>query len=402
MTAVSVSPPVSRIVRWAGGFCLAASLLATTGCARLVVESTPPGATVLWSPSANDDDWRPWPPRAWDDTSYSTGVQTPLRASGRYGDAFWITVEKDGYFRPLPQPVQLYLFRNESLSFELKETPENYAARMRSEGLVLFQGEWVKPADKGLVEFNGEWYPAEEAEALAMQAKGLVNYKGQWLTPAKRDELFAADQAAAGLVLFKDRWVTPEVRDVETSIDERVATIAESDFIRLEAPRPVGRIDSSDSELQLVNSSSQTVRFLLSGPMSRSIIIEPYSMQQRVFVLPGRYDLAAEVATTGTQSIADAKRDQSTLPGMIQREITQRPAYLRHPLAGGYKYILTYDAGSRFDYGPEETYTIPQPVLPENLPTIEIPDIDIPTRGVPPGGSGGRSGGGGRPGGGGR
>ncbi|MBX3729615.1 MAG: hypothetical protein KF858_10560, partial [Candidatus Sumerlaeia bacterium] len=384
--------------------------LLATGCARLEVTSQPADARVVWSPTADEGDWRPWPPRAWDASAVSTGVVTPLKSRGRYGDAIWIRVEKDGYFAPLPQPVQLYMFRDEKVHFDLKETPATYASRMQAQGLVLWRGEWVRPQDHNLVEHRGVWMLADEAEALEMTAKGLVRYGGEWLTREEYGRRFAADQLAAGLVLHKDRWVSPEVKAAEEAVDARVANVRSNQSNPLEAPKVIGRIDSSDSELQVVNSTSRTARVLFSGPQSRELLVEPYQTYTRLFLPAGRYEIVAQPATEAPSvlpSESQDPREQSIIPQLIQREGRMVPFYVEHPLAGGYKYLLTYDGGLTVDFGRAEDYRIPTPTLPSDLPTIEVPEVDLPDRrpqpGQRPGGGapGGGMRGGGAPGGGG-
>jgi hypothetical protein len=391
---------------------VACTALLATGCARLEVTSQPAEARVLWSPTAEEGDWRPWPPRAWDASAVSTGVVTPLKARGRYGDAVWIRVEKEGYFAPLPKPVQLYMFRDEKVHFDLKETPATYASRMEAQGLVLWRGEWVRPGDHNLVEYRGVWMLAEEAEALEMTAKGLVRYGDEWLTREEYERRFAADQLAAGLVLYKQRWVSPEVKAGEEAVDAHVARVREGETNPLEAPKVVGRIDSSDSELLVVNSTSRTARVFFSGPQSREVLVEPYQTFSRLFLPAGRYEIVAVPATDAPSILpGDSvdRRQHAIIPQLIQREGRLAPFYVEHPLAGGYKYMLTYDGGLAVDFGRAEDYRIPTPVLPDDLPTIEVPEVELPDRRPQPGqrpgggapGGGMRGGGAGAPGGGG-
>ncbi len=320
-----------------------------TSCTRLAVDSTPPDARVLWSPTGVDG-WRPWPPAAWKENTPSLGdaPTTPLRTNGTYGDTIWITVEKDGYHRPLPQTAQLYAFRREHLSFDLVETAEARATRLAAEGLVSYQGQWVDPKAYNLVQVDGVWIGHDEAERLENEAKGLVLYNNEWMTPDKRDERERADMEAKGLVFFKDRWVSPEVRAEEQRLDALMDVIANSDHASLSLPRVVGRVDAPDARLEFINESTTDVRFVLSGPQTREIVILAQSKSDTAWsVLPGRYRIAAF-------SAADISH--------------ARTAFVAHPLAGGYHYQIVAE-NEFLDQGPEsvEKYTIPLPpgILPE-------------------------------------
>ncbi|MCB2153342.1 hypothetical protein KQI84_00520 [bacterium] len=365
------------------------SILPLTACTRLKVESTPPGATVLWSPDGLQD-WRPWPPRVW--SSQSTGKsQTPLSEYGRYGDSVWITVQKDGFYRPLPQLAQLYPARNEKLSFELVETPEALRERMMAQGLVYFGGEWVEPKSVGLVNYEGEWLPAAEAFAREQSAKGLVEYNGEWMTPQQRGEKFAADQRAKGLVLFKDRWVSTEVRDKEEALDSTVRDLAGQDTILLSPPKVIGRIDAETAQVQLLNATGHPVRFLVSGPMSREYLLSPYDSYGmtgtgRITLPAGRYIVAAiPMPLTSTALQMPDEAPESEL----------KPALSEQPLAGGFQYLFSYDGGRDLNIGDLESYEFQEPEMPYDLPEIEIPEIELPER--PNNNRGPRGGGGGRP-----
>ncbi len=87
-----------------------------------------------------------------------------------------VTVEKDGFRRPLPKPVELYALRRETLKFDLSELPESVATRMRAEGKLLYEGNWVDPEQAGVVEFNGIVMKKDVAFRLEQIAKGLVEY----------------------------------------------------------------------------------------------------------------------------------------------------------------------------------------------------------------------------------
>lgn len=354
---------------------LAVAAMAVSGCtSRLVVESDPAGGVVMWSPTGVDD-WRPWPPRAWGEP-HDPAPLTPLRDSGRWSDVVWITVDKDGFHRPLPQVAQLYPMRSAHLDFQLIETPEAFAARMRAQGLILYRGEWVRPEEQGLVEFAGSWMTPEEAFAARQRAAGLVEYAGEWMTPAERDSRYATDQRAKGLELFKDRWVSPEVREKEERIDAEVAAIAAAGAEFLEPPRVIGRMDTSDAQVQLVNATSQDVRFLFSGPQSREVVAERYATVTQFHLLPGRYGMAVVPMVSHMAPPTDSIAVR--LPQLIETEQQFRPTYTEHPVVEGFKYLLTYTGGEEVGLGELGTYEPRQPELPTTLPQIEVPEVDIP------------------------
>lgn len=381
----------------------ASVLLLLGGCSRLVVESDPPGAQVFWSPNGTGD-WRPWPPAAWAGPG-DPAPTTPLRTSGNYQDTIWITVEKEGFHRPLPQPAQLYALRRERLRFQLAETEAATAARLRAEGFVRFRGEWVLPEDAGLVEFEGEWMPAEQAFRRQQIARGLVEYEGEWMTREERDERFAADQRARGLVLFKDRWITEEAREREMALDEFIQAIDPNDTIPIELPRVVG-IPQQVVQVDLLNATSVPVRWILAGPATREVLIGPYEsyrlMEERFLILdPGRYTIVAEPAIGGP---GPAEDPQAAARRSLDRDARRGLAEV--VLSAGFQYQFTYDGGVGFDLGDLEEYRVDDVQLPIQVPTIETPQLtprDQPERPTRPGGpqGGGPPGGGGRGGGGG-
>ena len=366
--------------------CLAglAALLAT-GCTRLAVDSEPSGARVLWSRDGLTD-WKPWPPTTWHDPVPATdGPTTPLRSTGFHQDTMWVTVEKDGYYRPLPQAVQLFRMRRESVNFELAERPEMVAARRLAEGYVLYEGEWVIPQERGLVEFEGRWLPQEEAFRLAQAAKGLVEHKGEWMTPAQRDERFAADQRAKGLVEFKGLWVAPEERDRMVAMDAEVEAIAAGEHRVMDLPRVVG-IQSPIVQADLLNATATPLRWLLSGPQTAEFTTPPYDSYRLaegnfLVLQPGRYRVAA---------IPGASTSGRTAEGELL------PGFAEVFMAEGFQYQFSYDGGLGLGLGTLDEYEVNQTPLPADIPTIEVPDVQIPeTRPGPGGPRGGRGRGGG-------
>ncbi|MBI5155513.1 hypothetical protein HZA57_09775 [Candidatus Poribacteria bacterium] len=378
---------------------LAATLvLLLAGCSRLTVESTPPGAEVVWSADGVGN-WHSWPPVNWSGNApTSSTALTPLTQRGRYGDALWVTVRKEGFYEPRPQVVQLYTGRHEKLIFDLRETPDAYAARMREQGLVSYNGEWVDPAARGLVEFDGHWLPEAEAFVLSQQAKGLIEYKGEWLSPAEREARFTSDQQALGLVPFKNRWVTPEVQSSETALDAEVTEAAGGEHDSLEPPKVIGRIEARLAQVQLLNSTGFNVRFLLSGPESRDVLLAPYASYglvagERLSVPAGRYKVVAKPLTSGL--------GPAELPASLPSAPPPKLAFVEQPLAEGFQYLFNFAGGESLDLGDlEDEYKLKEPEVPFEIPSIEIPEVELPEPAEKPR-EGGREWGGRRPGGGG-
>jgi len=355
-----------------------------TGCAtKLSVDSEPQGATVLWSPTGVDD-WRSWPPNTWDSKSEDQAI-TPFSDSATYSDSIWITVEKEGYYRPLPVVAELMANRSEDLFFELEETPEARIAKLIEEGYVLYRGEYVLPNEYDLEEVDGVWMNAEEAFIARQRKKGFVEYDGQWMSPEEAQRQYAANQQAQGFISFKDRWVKPEVKELEESIDSEVSTIANTDeFMDLRLPRVVGSIDMDLAQLQIHNSSRFQIRVLLSGPRSQSLILSPYetygggsvgtTLQERLTLLPGEYSIAV------VPELSEAEKQQAAVAGAsiegIQSNLNS--AYTEHPFSPGYQYLLTYNPdNSSLEQGLSE-YERREVILPDDLPEIEVPEVDLP------------------------
>ncbi|MEQ8821238.1 MAG: hypothetical protein RLY93_13435 [Sumerlaeia bacterium] len=381
---------------------LAAGLLLGS-CARLRVESNPPGARVLWSENGITG-WYDWPPVAEarkDDlevltaglaASTSDTAMTPFAGREFVGDTIFITVEKDGYYRPLPQVAELYAFRNEKLTFDLVADPETFARAQRAKGLVSYGGEWVDPVEKELAEYKGSWIPADLAFEYAQRDQGLVQYDEQWVTPQERDRLLATDRLAQGYVEFKGRWVMPEVREQETLIDREVDRIAVTDALRLDPPRVIGRIDADAARVGLVNATGERMRFLFSGPISREVTLEPLETlglraSGGLIVPGGRYRVAAIPA----------------FEGVGQDGVSLNVQFGEEPLAEGFRYEFTYSGGEDFEFDNLGDYELEEPEMPYEIPDIEIPEVRLPDQdqeqrggrrggGQPAGGGGGRRG----------
>jgi hypothetical protein len=338
-----------------------------------------------------------------------------MTSYGRYNNSFWITVEKDGYFRPRPQVAQLYSFRRQKLEFNLLETPQTTSARMRAEGYVFFEGEWVKPEEMDLAQFEGVWMRREEAFQKEQLALGLVPYEGEWLTSEDYAVRFEADQRARGFVPFKDRWVTPEEMEVEQRIDAEVAELQGLNLRYLDSPKVIGRVDSRDARVQLFNTTSRSIRFLVSGPRSQEFKLEAYESYgvtpaTRLFFPPGRYWVA--VVPMETSSFDSLDTEGIGLEVLEDTRADYPTMIIETPLAMGFHYLFGYTGGADVSLDDEQQYQLETPELPPDLPTIEIPEIQLPEprrpQGGPPGGprpggpggqgmpGGGRQGGGGR------
>lgn len=398
---------------------LAGFVVGTLGCSRLEVKSDPPGAAVLWSADGVEP-FHPWPPKSWEMTSDSQvvtesgrralGSFTPMRSTGFFGDTVFVTVEKEGYRRPLPKAAQLYAWRSPVLEFELKELPETIAERMRAQGYLLYQGQWVDPVEMGLDEFEGVVMPKDEAFALRQRAAGLVLYDGDWMTPEEATAQEEADMQARGMVRLKGRWVSEEVHDYETSIDERAAEIRESKiYPDLTAPRILERTNLQAAEVQITNSTGQQVEFLFSGPQSRSVLLLPYQSagfraDDRISLPPGMYDIVA--IPTGKDGAGRNLEEVLGSSANVDAVALRRdPAWAEWPLAAGTRYSFNFGGSEEeLRMGLEDFDTI-DPELRITPPELEVPEVPQPRRQQrpqgtrPPGATGGGPGGG--PGGGG-
>ncbi|MBI1292126.1 hypothetical protein GC173_12930 [bacterium] len=391
---------------------LAGLALATAGCTTLKVESNPPGARVLWSADGKSN-WQPWPPRAWKANADVDSTVTPLRAKGTFGDTVFVTVQKDGYWRPLPKPVELYFGRSSTLRFTLEELPEVRAARLRAEGYVLFRGDWIKPEEYGLVEYKGEILPRDEAFRREQLDKGLVLYNDVWMTAAEKDERFAADMAAKGLVEFKGRWIEAAEQTKEAAVDAEVAAIAKDKaYPDLPIPRVSGSSQRDKSQLQLSNSTGQLVRVLISGPRSLEIELPPYGSAgvksgDPLVVPAGTYQFA--IVPTGRDA---AGRDLTQLLGRVDSDsaitLSTTPLWGTWPMATGQQYSFNYTGSDNNLKENLREFTPPEPKLDFTPPSIEIPEPELPKQPEQtrrPGGEGAPNGerrSGGRPGGSGR
>lgn len=373
-----------------------------SGCASLSVQSDPPGATVLWSPDGVQP-YKQWPPDSWQWPLADRDTATPFGTRGWFGETYFVTVELDGYRRPLPQIVQLYALRNEKLDFELTELPETVAQRMRDRGFLLYRGEWVDPEVANVVEYNGQVIPRELAFRLTQLEKGLVEYDGEWLTPEEAESREAAERLAAGFIRHKDRWVTPEVRESEERIDKLVAEIAASkSYPDLPAPKNVGTVNLPDAQVQIYNSTPQQAKFYFSGPVSREYVLDPFQSygvraEERLILPPGRYDIAV-VPTGMDASGRDIGEFARTLEERSGVRLEVDPLWSSWPLPAGRILSFNYTGKDQDLQETLDSFEPPDTQLHFTPPVIEIPEIDLPAEerprrrpgGGPPGGGGGR------------
>ena len=101
---------------------------------------------------------------------------------------------------------------HDELVDEVLRLDPGHAAANEARGNVLYDGKWMRPADRdrlaaakektdkakqGLVEYKGRWVTPEEKEALE---KGLVLKDGRWMSEREAKEM-------EGLVDYKGAWV---------------------------------------------------------------------------------------------------------------------------------------------------------------------------------------------------
>jgi hypothetical protein len=94
----------------------------------------------------------------------------------------------------------------EELVDEVLRLDPAHAGANEARGRVLFEGKWMKPAERDALE------AARERDAKA--AQGLVEYKGRWVTPEEKEAL------ERGLVKKDGRWMTErEAREMEGLVE---------------------------------------------------------------------------------------------------------------------------------------------------------------------------------------
>ncbi|MDX2177709.1 MAG: hypothetical protein SF028_14700 [Candidatus Sumerlaeia bacterium] len=394
--------------RFAAAAALAALALAQ-GCAKLSVRSEPAGAQLLWSPNGLEP-FRPWPPTG---DGREGNTATPHSEFTTTRDVFFMTVEKEGYRRPLAKLVQLAPLRTARLSFDLEKLPEYEGGLPVRDGLVLYQGEWVDPAAAGLAVHEGRLLGIEQVRAKERLAQGLVEFEGRDVAPAERDRLWAERQRAEGRTLFKERWLLPEEIAAEEAVDRAAAEINTLDGLAdLDAPRVLGRVESAFAQLQLFNNTALPVRVLLSGPSSRELRLEPFGSfgggpGEALYVVAGRYQVVyLPLENDGLPAAPESSATRSAA-GAEGRTAGARTAITSQPLASGFRYSFNYSGGDRLRLEDLRQYEPPQVQLPVERQEIEVPEAPAAPappaeaqRGNPSGGGrppGGRPPGGGRP-----
>jgi hypothetical protein len=138
--------------------------------------------------------------------------------------------EEKGYFQPWEDEVK-------KIEEEASSVLASEDVRFGAEGLVKFEGKWVKPSRAKEIE--------EARFADEQQAKGNVSFEGKWMTPAERDQIkekraaeeqrlreekIAAEQQkvakaelAKGNVLYRGEWITPQEREKRIAEARRAA-----------------------------------------------------------------------------------------------------------------------------------------------------------------------------------
>jgi len=265
-------------------------ILALGGCAMVTVTSEPRSAEITYSLTGTPP-WRPWPP------GRTKPRLTPAHQSVRAEPYYFVRVSKEGYYPAPPAFVDVGFLRRQKLHFQLEPTSATFAQLQRARGYVLFEGRWVKPAEKGLVEYQSRWMRPADKFKLEQEAKGLVYYaeEKRWMTPKEKEELEAARKQAQGFVRFKGQWLTPREVDIQRGIDQLAQQIAASSPtfpLRIER---IGSVFTSDAELRVTDLTGYLLEVLLSGPQSRSALAQPYNSVM-IEALPGSYTLVIRQA----------------------------------------------------------------------------------------------------------
>jgi len=113
---------------------------------------------------------------------------------------------------------EITVARADVASVEKKDLPEEVVAKRRAaldpghaganevRGNVLYDGKWMKPADRDRL--------AAAKEKTEKTRQGLVEYKGRWVTPEEKDAL------ERGLVLKDGRWMSErEAKELDGLVD---------------------------------------------------------------------------------------------------------------------------------------------------------------------------------------
>ena len=299
---------------------------AISGCATVSVTSDPPGAEVVCSPTGMPP-WQAWPPQT------LKSVTTPARRWIRPDPYYFVRVHKDGYYPPPPAFVDVGVWRRQQLHFQLEPTPEFFARRQRERGLVLFEGQWVKPEERDLVEYQGKWIRSAEKFKLEQEAKGLVFHDplGRWMTPKEKEKIETEEKLSKGLVPFKNQWMTPQEADLQKLIDrqaERIIASTTTYELRIER---IGPVFTSGSELRVTDLSGHPLEVLLSGPQSRRTQVIPYNTVT-IQTLPGTYTLVVQQADSRPTGLVGVGRVRLALKNRYSTTYRGGPQTTRIPL----------------------------------------------------------------------
>jgi hypothetical protein len=321
--------------------CVLVQIVAVS-CTYLVIDSEPPGATILSSTNAVGP-WKEW-------RGEGSKSLTPARLLGIKSTYTFFRVEKEGYFPSRPQLAELYPFRKTALRFDLEQTPEFFAAQQRARGLVFYGGQWVDPRAKGLVQYNGEWMSPEEKFDRAQEAKGFVKYDGKWMTKAEKEVAFARDQAARGLVLYKNRWMSKSDYDRESQIDKKVDEVQKEKTASLMRASITGKLGGDRARVRVLNGTGEQIICLLSGPSSAQFASTAYESRS-VDLLEGDYRIVILAQNVG-------------VPFLVEESFKE-----------GFFYSLTYQ-GLSLSAMEETTLSKEEIAKQFDLPKIEIPEIN--------------------------
>ncbi len=120
---------------------------------------------------------------------------------------------------------EITVARADVASVERKDLPEDAVAKKRSAlAAADVEGRWALALEakelkvrRAYEELVDEVLRLDPSHAAANEARGNVLYDGKWLKPADRDRLAAAkertEKAKQGLVEHQGRWVTPEEKE---------------------------------------------------------------------------------------------------------------------------------------------------------------------------------------------
>jgi len=187
---------------------------------------------------------------------------------------------KPGKLRAEVQTLSSELSQHLALALEKSEDPN---VKMRAQGLVDFDGEWVTPEQKAA---------AIEAK---MKAEGRQLYEGKWLTEAEKHK-------AKGEVQYQGRWVTREMWEELQKAAQEVAVKPPAP-----APAPIPppvptAPDFKDRDIEWVLDDFErgavawsSVRWPNANPCQLSRTVEDGSGRLKIVLTGGPHDKSAIV-----------------------------------------------------------------------------------------------------------